>query len=393
MQSTSNNPERSTGLSETMTVEMVAVESPNLDTICFRGSAPLRDLTRISQTDVFDQVLNPEGLQRDLSRKHAAEAYDYAARLADVERPRAFPEVVLNVRDKAVLEQAEAGEAAGQRIMRLTFDLDKIERARSVKVSRVDGNHRLFYGMGDGRERDALDVMVPFQIHVGLTREQEANLFLDINAEQKGLNSSHLNVLRSRITPEQMELEFHPQRAYAMQLVNDAGSPLHDLVHMGGSKHGTREKGITRPLNFVAVENSIKRMLAKSHALQELVSDHGARYALIRAWWQAIREVYPEAWEQPGEYLVLKNIGVNAFGIVGATVIDRSATLGQVDAADMADLLRAMKDRVDWHKDSPDVRGRSGNRAALDLAGEMLKGMPKVVQPKKAGSDRAKAAA
>jgi hypothetical protein len=29
---------------------------------------------------VFDQESNPDGLQRDLSKKHAAEAYDYVAR-------------------------------------------------------------------------------------------------------------------------------------------------------------------------------------------------------------------------------------------------------------------------------------------------------------------------
>jgi hypothetical protein len=55
-----------------MTVKLIAIEAPNLDTTCYRGSAALADLARISQADIFDQIDNPDGLQRDLNRKHAA---------------------------------------------------------------------------------------------------------------------------------------------------------------------------------------------------------------------------------------------------------------------------------------------------------------------------------
>ena len=54
-------------------VEVTAVQTDNLDTKCFRGSAPLAHLAVISQPDVFDQVTNPNGLQRDLSPKHASD--------------------------------------------------------------------------------------------------------------------------------------------------------------------------------------------------------------------------------------------------------------------------------------------------------------------------------
>ena len=57
-----------TGVSE---IELTGYTSKNLDTVCYRGSGPLAYLALISQTDVFDQVSNPEGLQRDLSPKHA----------------------------------------------------------------------------------------------------------------------------------------------------------------------------------------------------------------------------------------------------------------------------------------------------------------------------------
>ncbi|MBF6561227.1 MAG: hypothetical protein IVW56_13130 [Candidatus Binataceae bacterium] len=53
-------------------VEMIVKEDRNLDTTCYRESAPLAHLALLSQPDVFDQVSNPEGLQRDLSPNHAS---------------------------------------------------------------------------------------------------------------------------------------------------------------------------------------------------------------------------------------------------------------------------------------------------------------------------------
>jgi hypothetical protein len=194
-----------------MTVKLIAIEAPNLDTTCYRGSAAGRPRTH-QQADIFDQVDNPDGLQRDLNRKHAATPTLRRAK-PDPSLPRAYPEVVLNVRDKKVLKRTVLTEGEGFKVVELTFDLEAILNARSVKVSRVDGNHRLVFAGGDGKDRDPIDLRAPFQLHVGLTRDQETNLFSTINHEQKGLNTSHLAVLRSRITPEDVELNTASVRA------------------------------------------------------------------------------------------------------------------------------------------------------------------------------------
>src|SRR2546426_9526310 len=132
-------------------VELTAYKSKNLDTVCFRGSAPLAHLAMISQPDIFDQVTNPKGLQRDLSPKHASDAYEYVQRSRNKEYPRAFPEIVLNVRDKRLLKIEETD---GNQIVKLQFNISDMNSDK-VYVSRVDGNHRLYYGSGDDR-RDPL---------------------------------------------------------------------------------------------------------------------------------------------------------------------------------------------------------------------------------------------
>ena len=358
-------------------VEFEAIQSENLDTLCYRGSAPLADLAAISQADVFDQVTNPGGLQRDLSPKHASEAYQYAARDRDEEFPRAFPEVILNVRaeDVVAVEPINTGRQKRVKAFKFIFDLDAIQdeiQAGRVAVSRVDGNHRLFYAGGNGK-RDPVVKPVPFQLHVGLSPEQEANLFVDVNANQKGLNSSHLHILRSRLTPDEIEMRDHPETVFARRLSEDPEAAWHNLVYLGGSKKGSRAVGQDRPVSFVTLEGGVRRTLSKSQYIHDLTLPD-AQYVLIRNYWEAVREVYHEEWEKPKEFLLLKNLGVLAFSIVGGTVIDRCMARGEVEVEAMKKYVEQTAGIFDWSKGATGpntVAGMSGNRAALLVAGEL----------------------
>jgi DGQHR domain-containing protein len=361
----------------TQHVTVEAMQSENIDTLCYRGSAPLSDLASISQADVFDQVTNPNGLQRDLSPKHASDAYNYLAREADEEFPRAFPEVILNVRSEDVVsvEPINTGRQRKLEGFKFTFDLDAIQdevNEGRIAVSRVDGNHRLYYATGNGK-REAITKTVPFQLHVGLSPEQEANLFVDVNANQKGLNSSHLHILRSRLTPDELELRLHPETVFARRLSEDGDSPWHNLVYLGGSKKGSRAVGQDRPVSFVTLESGVRRTLSKSQYIHDLTLPD-AQYILIRNYWQAVQDVFTEEWQAPKDFLLLKNLGVLAFSILGGNIIDRCMARGEVEAESMKAYVEQTVGVFDWSKDATggnSVAGMSGNRAALLVAGEL----------------------
>lgn len=351
-------------------LEFRAFKSENLDTQCYRGSAPLAELALVSEADVFDQDTNDTGLQRDLSPAHASQAYDYVARPPDRERPRAFTEVVLNVRDKDVLRIEEIDGPDNE--VRMIFDVEAIRRGRSVKVSRVDGNHRLFYTAGDDR-RQPVFLKAPFQIHVGLSRDQEASLFVDVNANQKGLNTSHLAWLVNRLTPDQVEMKEHPERWIALRLAHDSSSPWHGIIHMGGAKSGAREQGLVRPVNLKSLEGGVKRTLNKAVYIDDL-TDIKAQYVLIRNYWQAVKEVFAMEWATPKEFLILRNLGVLSLSILAGTIIDRSIARQKVDVVDMVKYVRQCSTAWNWHVDATgdrSVSGMSGNRAALIIAGRM----------------------
>jgi DGQHR domain-containing protein len=354
-------------------IELVAVQTKNLDTICFRGESLLAHLALISQADVFDQVTNPDGLQRDLSPKHASEVYDYVAQEPEAGRPRAFPEVVLNVRDKKILriEEIKSGSSDKIRAVRLLFNVDKLADGK-VRVSRVDGNHRLFYAAGDER-RNPLLVPAPFQLHVGLSREQERALFVDINANQKGLNTSHLAIMQHRLTPEELEMRDHLDRWITSRLTSDPESPWHGVVG-GGSKKGARAQNLTRLVNFVALQTGVHKTLSKSQYIRDFTNPE-VQYVIIRNYWRAVKNVFATEWANPKEYLILKNVGVLSFSLLGGTIIDRCIPRGKHTVADMTAYLRQVKTRFDWsttaNPGENTVVGMSGNKAALILAGEM----------------------
>lgn len=359
-------------------IELFASESPNLDTVCYRGHAPLAHLALISQADIFDQVTNQQGLQRDLSPKHASDAYGYAARGHDDQHPRAFPEVVLNVRNTKVLhkEWVEMFSQDGLhrvKMLRMRFDLEKIVRSGDVSVSRIDGNHRLFFAAGDDKREPILHT-APFQIHIGLDREQERSLFVDINANQKGLNSSHLAIMQNKLTPEENEIKEHLDRWIADKLTHDPESPWHGIIHLGGSKKGSRVQGLTRVVNFASLQTGVSKTLKKSQYMHDF-TDPNAQYALIRNYWNAVKQVFSEEWATPKQYHVLKNVGVLSLSILGGTIIDRCIPRQKIGVQDMAFYLNQCYDRFNWHSDAPmderAVSGMSGNQAALIIAGEL----------------------
>ncbi|HEX9199572.1 MAG TPA: DGQHR domain-containing protein [Acidobacteriaceae bacterium] len=350
-------------------VELTASRGKNLDTICYRGSAPLAQLALISQTDIFDQVTNPKGLQRDLSPKHASEAYEYVHRAKDGEYPRAFPEVVLNVRDRKVLDVVDEEGSASK----LRFSIADMREGK-VYVSRVDGNHRLFYAAGDDR-REPLLSEVPFQLHIGLSQEQERSLFVDINSNQKGLSSSHLAVMQNRLTADEIEIRDHLDRWIASKLSKDAGSPWHGMIHEGGSKRGTRQQGLTRLVNFASIQGGVSKLLSKSQYIHDL-GDAELQYLVIRNYWQAAKQTFSLEWATPKDFLLLKNIGVWSLSILGAAIIDRCMPQGKVSIDDFAFYLRQARARFDWSKEATGERavaGMNGNKAALIIAGEMAK--------------------
>jgi DGQHR domain-containing protein len=336
-----------------------AVRANVLGVKVYRGFANLADLADISQADVYDQQKNPKGTQRDLSPKHARDAYEYVKR----SELGFWPEVFLCARKKSAVTFVPVSDEMPD-VGTLEIDLDAAKAGPSIAISRVDGNHRLHYGDGKESGYSRVEKLVPFCLAYDLTRDEEIQLFKDINKNQKRMDTSHLDGIEVRLTPEQELKRRSPDLYIAQKLGRDLASPLHDRVFEGGK----RPVGSDIPLR--GLKTGIEYMLSRSTQLPRL-EDAEAQYRVIRNYFVAVKKWQPKGWSSPKEYIILRGAGLWAICFIGSQVIDRALLQDDFKPALMLAILRSGKD-WDWSKRG-DFKGLSGRGGALEISKQVTK--------------------
>jgi len=341
------------------TVNFSALKGHVLGADVYRGYGRLCDLSNISKADIFDQKTNPLGTQRDLSPKHAKEAYEYVRN-----NELAFwPEVFLCVRNNDVIEFSSTS-TNNKKAGVLSVDFEMIQNSKEICISRVDGNHRLHYAGGNLTGFPPIEKQVSFCISVGLTRDQEIILFRDINNNQKRMNTSHLDNIESRLTPEEKQKRTDPSLYISKKLGKDKDSPLFDKIFEGGKKPGY----FAIPLR--SLKTGIQYMLSQPSKLTELPSVD-VQYAVIKNYFSAVKAWQPDAWKDPKDYLVLRGAGLWAVCFIGATVIDKTLAAGKYTPSDMLNVLTSGLN-WDWSNSGP-FAGYSGRGGATKIRDEIVR--------------------
>jgi DGQHR domain-containing protein len=320
----------------------------------YRGFANLADLADVSRADIYDQQKNPKGTQRDLSSSHARAAYEYVKN-SDL---GFWPEVFLCARKKDVVTfYPVSQEMPGLGV--LEIDMRAATESGNIAISRVDGNHRLHYADGKEAGYSRIEKAVSFCLAYDLSREEEIQLFKDINDNQKRMNTSHLDGIEVRLTPTEELKRRNPELYIAQRLNRDSGSPFHGRVFEGGKKPA----GVDIPLR--GLKTGIEYMLSRSTQLPHL-EDAEAQYRVIRNYFNAVKKWQRKAWSSPKEYIMLRGSGLWAICFIGAQVIDRALLQDEFKAAHMLTILRSGKD-LDWGKKG-DFKGLGGRAGALEIS-------------------------
>jgi DGQHR domain-containing protein len=319
----------------------------------YRGFAPLSELAKISDADIFDQDKNKLGTQRNLSVQHARKAYEYVSAT-----DRAFyPEMILNVRDKAYVNFSALYDHGDVQFGMLTLK-EHPKNASAIIVSRLDGNHRLWFA--DGHERGMAPVGRPvsFCLLTIEDREKELELFRDINDNQMGMNTSHLQNITARLLGDKLLKVQNPASYIVQKLMKDKTSPLYRRVHQGGKV----QKGATLSgLTIANLTSAIRDMLTRSAKLAQF-PDADAQYQVIKNFWIAVKEWLPKAWNSPRDYAIFKGVGLYAISYVGIEVIDRSLLKGKFSSDDMLVYLKQMPPESLASGGTAAYSGRGGGR-------------------------------
>lgn len=336
------------------TLKVPAIRGRVLGVNAYRGYAKLCDLSDISSADIYDQKKNPQGTQRDLSVAHARDAYEYVK----TREIGFWPEVFLCARDPKVITFTPISEDFPD-LGVLEIDLSTIEKSKAIAISRIDGNHRLHFADGKQKGYSRVEKLASFCLAFDLSRNDEIQLFKDINKNQKPMNTSHLDGIEVRLTAEENLKRREPELYIAKKLGSDAKSPFYSRVYDGGKKGD----GVDIPIR--SIKTGIEYMLSRSTQLPRL-DDAEAKYKVIRNYFVAFKQWQPKSWAEPKDYIVLRGAGLWAVCFIGAHVIDRVLLQGKFDVDALLAVLKSGRD-WDWSK-SGDFKGYSGRGGALEIA-------------------------
>jgi DGQHR domain-containing protein len=373
----------------------------NLNLVAVRGFARLDLLAAISRPDVFDQVRNPLGTQRELQKSHASQAIKYATEAMGVGAetdPRAFPEVILNARDRAVvsifdredsaeLDVMSAGSDAEfePRAVSLRIDLQQLaaeQEEESPAISRVDGNHRLSQAVAEVDDPHDSFPVVPFAMFVGLTDDQERALFRDINGNQKPMQTAHLDSIRIRLeaTSGRLLQDESGRALWFAQQLAQPGRAFEGLVFFGGSARGARaESGKVPPVKINTLKSAIQTTLRDASRLElefrlnnrldedgmiHIVDQDDADQVLelLDTYWKAVRDAFSDAWQDRRGHILLQSIGITAFSRLAADVIEERVFDKQaVEQEDFDVVMQAIASKVSLRREEfPGIAGLAG---------------------------------
>jgi DGQHR domain-containing protein len=337
-----------------MKIKIDVIKGKALGVNVYRGFAKLCDLSLISKADIYDSKKNPTGTQRDLSPKHAREAY-YYVKNSDV---GFWPEVFLSARVSDCFTFSEYSNTMGK-YGYLEIDVDKIASSNKVKISRVDGNHRLHFADGKTKDYPALEKEVSFCLAYDLKLDKEISLFRDINNNQKRMNTSHLDNIEVRLSKEDEIKRKDPALYIAKLLSTDSQSPFAGRVFEGGKNLGPN----MIPLR--TLKSGIQYMLSRPTKLTAL-KDPDAEYRVIKNYFESVKLWQPEAWKNPSEYILLRGAGLWGICFIGANVIDKGLSLGKFDTDNLLKILKSGRN-WDWSKKGS-FEGFSGRGGAVKIS-------------------------
>ncbi|HEY0070068.1 MAG TPA: DGQHR domain-containing protein [Chloroflexia bacterium] len=291
-------------MSEDIRKECWRVQQGGLELYVFiMDSRTLREIASVSKRDAN----NPKGYQRHLSEKRLREVGQY------IKKPRAtFPNsIIINLDSKKARFEPSSDDSRGTVVIKREYGAAWI----------IDGQHRLYgFNHSEGKEFDL--VVVAF---LDLSERDQATIFKIINSTQKGVNPSLIYDL-IELTKD---AEFLDERAHEIvkALNEDTDSPWKDQIKMLGEGSGTVSQA-----SFIGeLKKLLQNVTFKDYPVGEQIK-------LLKDYFSAIRESFPEAWGSK-KHILTKTLGLAAFLALMPKVLMHCAVKGHSNKSTMKYIL------------------------------------------------------
>jgi DNA sulfur modification protein DndB len=284
----------------------------------FLGFAPANQLFAASFADVLNEDTG-EGYQRPRNTAHSRSFRQYIAQPNTSTIPLTF-----NLRKSLSrywrIERHRSGAA--------TLHLKQGARC----LAQIDCQHRLGE-LGDQ------DISLAFMAFIGLDLRTEMALFNVINSKAKGLSSSLTDYHETRLLDD-LAAEA-PHLLIAKRLNEEPDSPWYRLVRYGGET----SSGLMRRTSLRMLQTCIRRFLRQCNGLP--LGDIDAKYALVAAFWRAVKATFPREWNDHRHHLLAKGIGLYSMMTLLGDLVCGSST-SDLSEEWFRQRLTPLTNSIDW---------------------------------------------
>lgn len=299
------------------------------------GFGSLSTLDAVSFVDTFIMETG-KGVQRPLNKRHATEFKEYIEKATSGGKVTA-PPLILSLREKLNIQNGSV-----------------VIPAKKTALARLDAQHRMAF-------TGHLDVPLPFVMYFDLTKEEEIDIFTTINDNQKGLQKSLVDSHRLALSNDPKQ-EF-PHIAIAAQLNEDADSPWYQAVNLGGvSEKGT--PGSKRKITLRTFREA-NRVLISGPRCQN--ADYDQKYEAVRNFWQAVANIFVDAWTNSRKNLLMKGVGIAALGDLGRDIIQECFANGDLSVTAMSKYVKKLEG-FDWGNQTSTLKLVGGQKGAAAAA-------------------------
>ena len=329
---------------------------------------PLKELLGRFHSDTYE-TLNPRGYQRPVTPSRLRQLSTYMR----TEEGMLPTSILLCIRQPERADFAPAGKAnGGGQSGTLTIRAD-------VTLWVVDGQHRLF-GLERALKKDKAkwlaDYNLPVVIVDGIDAYEEMRYFHVINTRHKGVPTDvvdrHLLAMREAEGTGLLEREGEKNylRARATLLTDvlnsDPASPWRGMVRMPGEalrpQHAMRQHSMVASLEPIVRDSFVKR-----------VSDEEAAKLLLN-YWNAARQRWSSAFEEPAEYVVQKPLGAGALHQIFPDVLELCRAADDFSVEKMYDVLSNVgRSAGFWHVTRGHYMVRSSGARYVKALAEYLR--------------------
>jgi DGQHR domain-containing protein len=307
------------------------------------GSAPARDLWATSFADILDEA-EQSGYQRPCDRRHAREFRLY------IEQPDATTiPLTFNLRGRPGrawrLKPPKPREGT-----RAVLEILQPSGPNGRVMARVDCQHRLEM-MGDS------EIPLSFQCYLGLTAEEEMRIFNVINSKAKGLSPSLLDYHDTQLLHD--VAKERPELFIAKKLNDDPASVWHNRLKLGGAAtQGTHRRVTLRGMRH-GVALFLQNALIRNLPILE-------QYEIVSAFWRAVTNAWPEAWNQPRQHLVTKGIGVQGLSVLAGDIVKLAMDAGEEPTIVTFERYLGRLTTTDWSS-TGSFKGLGGRHGAQEV--------------------------